>query len=225
MDRITLLASLAKDANSLVDVGCDHGYVAIKALNEYNVKKAYLLDVNEAPLNNAKKNVTDKNLDSRCTFILSDGLKSYDSETETLIIAGMGGMLISKIIQDSFDKVKKFSHIILEANNEVDKLRGFLINSGFKFTNEHLILDGKRHYEIIEGTYIYDEKPKYTLLDMKYGPFIRKENSLLFQEIIAKRKKLLNDALSKATDEVSKSKIRVELAFILMLEGEMNAKN
>ena len=37
MDRIELIASLAKDANSLVDCGCDHGYTAIKALDRKSV--------------------------------------------------------------------------------------------------------------------------------------------------------------------------------------------
>ena len=54
MDRIELIASLAKDANSLVDCGCDHGYTAIKALKSYNVSHCYLLDINEGPLNNAR---------------------------------------------------------------------------------------------------------------------------------------------------------------------------
>ena len=144
MSRIELLASLNKDANSLVDVGCDHGYVAIKAIKEYNAKHAYLLDVNQLPLESAKKNVSHEGLLDKTDFLLSDGLIKYEGPTDNLVIAGMGGMLITKILSDSLSKAKCFKKVILEANNEVDKLRGFLINNHFVFDDEFIIKDGKK---------------------------------------------------------------------------------
>lgn len=224
MDRITLLASLTKDANSIVDVGCDHGYVAIKALEEYGVKHAYLLDINEQPLENARKNVINKHLEDRTTFLLSDGLVSFSGEMDTLVIAGMGGVLISSILDKSLEKAKQFKKIILAPNNEVDKLRTYLISHHFIFDDEDLIKDGKKCYEII--TCHFDDKVKgqYSLLDMKFGPILRKKESKLFDEQIAKRQAMLNECLKKANDEVGKSKIKVELAFIAMLRGTRNGK-
>ncbi len=224
MDRITLLASLTKDANSLVDVGCDHGYVAIKALEEYGVRHAYLLDVNEAPLENARRNVINKNLLTQTTFILSNGLKEFDEEKDTLVIAGMGGILISTILNDSLEKVKKFKRIILAPNNEVDKLRAFLIRNHLVFDDEHLIKDGKKCYEIIVCHYDDKIKTSYSLLDMKFGPILRKKNLPLFAEIIEKKKTLLNECLKKANDEDGKAKIKVELAMIQLLKGAKNGK-
>ena len=224
MSRIELLASLNKDANSLVDVGCDHGYVAIKAIKEYNAKYAYLLDVNQLPLESAKKNVSHEGLLDQTDFLLSDGLIKYEGPTDNLVIAGMGGMLITKILSDSLFKAKCFKKVILEANNEVDKLRGFLINNHFVFDDEFIIKDGKRVYEIIVCHYDDSNNAKYSKLDMKFGPILRRKHPELFMEVISRKKKLLEDCLMKVNDEVGKSKIKIELSLIQLLLGEINGK-
>lgn len=220
MDRIELLASLAKDANSLVDCGCDHGYTSIKALKSYNVNHCYLLDINDGPLNNAKANVSKENLLDKCDFILSDGLKEFNDDADVLIVAGMGGLLISKILLDDYEKAKKFKKIIIDAHSEIDKLRANLISKYFVFDNEILIQDGKHNYVIIEGHFDPQKRMKYNLLDMKFGPVLRRNQTPLFKEIITKKKEHFKECLKKATDEVSKSKLRIELAYIQMLEGD-----
>lgn len=224
MNRLELLASLAKDANSLVDCGCDHGYTAIKALKSYNVGFCYLLDINEGPLNNAKENIKKENLTDKCKFILSDGLKNFNDTADVLVLAGMGGLLISNIITSSFEKCKKFKKIIIDAHSEIDKLRGNLINNHFVFDNEHLIKDGKHNYVIIECHYDENSKVKYDLLDMKFGPILRKNRTELFNEMIKSKKEHFTSCLKKATDDVSKSKLTIELAYIKMLEGEQDGK-
>lgn len=224
MNRLELLASLAKDANSLVDCGCDHGYTAIKALKSYNVGFCYLLDINEGPLNNAFENIKKENLLDKCEFILSDGLKEFDNTADVLVIAGMGGVLISNIISSSFDKVKKFKKLIIDAHSDNDKLRTYLISNHFAFDNEHLIKDGKHNYVIIECHYDENSKVKYDLLDMKFGPILRRNRTELFNEMIKSKKEHFTSCLKKATDEISKSKLTIELAYIKMLEGEQDGK-
>lgn len=224
MNRLELLASLTKGANSLVDCGCDHGYTAIKALKSYNVGFCYLVDINLGPLNNAKENIKKENLIDKCEFILSDGLKNFNKTADVLVLAGMGGILITNIISSSFDKVKKFNKLIIDAHSDIDKLRAYLISNHFVFDNEHLIKDGKHNYVIIECHYDENSKVKYDLLDMKFGPILRKNKSDLFNEIIKSKKEHFEFCLKKATDEVSKSKIVIELAYIKMLEGELNGK-
>lgn len=219
MDRIELLASLTKDANSLVDCGCDHGYTAIRALKSYNVGHCYLLDINEGPLNNARSNVSKENLLDKCDFILSDGLKNFNHDADVLVIAGMGGLLISDIILNDYEKALKFKKIIIDAHSEIEKLRANLISKYFIFDNEYLIQDGKHNYVIIEGHFDTSKRMKYDLLDMKFGPILRRKQSDLFKEIISTKKAHYTECLKKATDEVSKSKLRIELAYIQMLEG------
>ena len=222
MSRINLLASFCKDANSIVDVGCDHGYVAIKAIKEFNVGHAYLLDVNEMPLENARKNIVANNLVDRTKLILSDGLLNYDDETDTLIISGMGGNLIVDILTKSLSKAKSFKRVILQANTDVDRLRGFLINNKFIFDDEEIIKDGKKIYEVIVCHHDDKDNTLYSKLDMKFGPILRKKKSPLFLDVVNQKKVFFESCLTKATDDYSKSKIKIELALISLLLGEIN---
>lgn len=224
MDRITLLASLAKDASFLVDVGCDHGYVAIKALKEYNVGYACLTDINSQPLEQAKKNVLANNLTDRVSFLLSNGLEAFDGNMDTVIIAGMGGFTIKDIMKNSLDKFKHFKKIILSPQSEQEGLRKFLIDNRFSFDYETMIKDDRKYYEVIVCHYDHNSTKKYSLLDYKYGPILKDSNDEAFIEYITRRESMLKDYLTKASDEVSKSKLKVELACLLMLRGYRNGK-
>ena len=63
MNRIDLIASLAKNSNCVLDVGCDHAYVLIKALLDYNCKRGIASDINMGPLNTALQNIKQKDLE------------------------------------------------------------------------------------------------------------------------------------------------------------------
>ena len=62
MKRIGILASLTKGYDTICDIGCDHAYVILEALNKYDVKYAYAIDVNLEPLERAKTNIKKANL-------------------------------------------------------------------------------------------------------------------------------------------------------------------
>ena len=101
----------------------------------------------------------------------------------------MGGLLISNIILNDYEKVIKFKKIIIDAHSEIEKLRANLISKYFVFDNEILIQDGKHNYVIIEGHFDLSKRMKYDLLDMKFGPVLRQNQTPLFKEIIRTKKK------------------------------------
>ena len=63
----------------------------------------------------------------KCDFILSDGLKNFNEEADVLVIAGMGGLLISNIILNDYEKEIKFKKIIIDAN--IDRTNNVIIDS------------------------------------------------------------------------------------------------
>jgi len=90
--RLNFIASLIdKNTNILLDIGTDHGYLIKKAFDNGKIRKAIATDINELPLNNAKNNLTNYNVE----FILTDGFKGVKSEFDLVVIAGMGGNLNS----------------------------------------------------------------------------------------------------------------------------------
>ena len=97
MNRISEIAKLCSGTNRLLDVGCDHGYVIIDAILKYNVKYAIGTDINPQPLENARLNIIKNNLLDKTSLILTDGIKDVNLDFDTVVIAGMGALLIKKI--------------------------------------------------------------------------------------------------------------------------------
>ncbi len=137
--------------NSLIDVGTDHGYLLCE-LHNIGFDRLLGIEVNQGPLKNAQKTINKNNMQDTTVLRLSDGLKkvSYEeSQTyENIVIAGMGGNLISKIIEQDIDKFQNIN-IILQPNNNEPKLRRFLFENGFEIILEKIIEDNQKYYYII----------------------------------------------------------------------------
>lgn len=202
MNRIDYITSLATGYNSLADVGCDHAFISIKALKDYGVKKAYALDINDGPLENARMNVKSNGLEDNIEIIKSDGLTNLNDAVECIIIAGMGGVLISKIINDSLEKVNHSKRLILSPNNEEAILREYLSNNGFKISDEHIIEDSGHYYEIIEAIPLENEK--ISNIDILFGPILRKKKDDLFIKKYSKKLDVLESSLTKCNESSKK---------------------
>ena len=85
MDRLNLIASLSSGAKILCDVGCDHAYALEMALTKYDVLRGIASDINEMPLENAKKTLSKANLLDRVDFVLSNGFKNINPGDNKLI--------------------------------------------------------------------------------------------------------------------------------------------
>lgn len=197
MNRLEFIASLTKGYDTLCDIGCDHGYICIDAIKHYGVKKAYALDINEGPLKNALNNINDANMSDKIEVILSDGLKNFSYYADLYLISGMGGNLIKKIIEASFDKFKKAKAIIIEANNYENIIRQYLFENGFKITSEFIIKDAGHYYEIMIFEY---EKCEFNDLDILFGPILRKEKTPIFMEKYEHKLAVLKQNLNNASD-------------------------
>lgn len=202
MNRIDYITSLATGYKSLADVGCDHAFISIKALKNYGVKKAYALDINDGPLENARMNVKSNGLEDNIEIIKSDGLTNLNDVVECIIIAGMGGVLISKIINDSLEKVNHSKRLILSPNNEEAILREYLSNNGFKISDEHIIQDAGHYYEIIEAIPLENEK--ISNIDILFGPILRKKKDDLFIKKYSKKLDVLESSLAKCNESSKK---------------------
>ena len=107
MNRLDLIASYTKGSKVVCDIGCDHAYALVKAINDYGVEKGIAADINEGPLNNAIKSIKSNNLENHVKAILSNGFDSILDDFDTAIISGMGGILIKEILTKGLFKIKK----------------------------------------------------------------------------------------------------------------------
>ena len=103
MDRIKELVNYIEGFEYLADVGCDHGYLIVEAFKKYNLKQAIAIDNKKGPLSQAIENIKTYEFNSEVIYSLSSGIKEINELTDVVVIAGMGGMLISDILNDGID--------------------------------------------------------------------------------------------------------------------------
>ena len=100
--RLKTLATLIRDGAVLADVGTDHAYLAIYMLSEGRITFAHLSDINEEPLNRARRNVSLYSFSDRVDFHLTNGARDLAGLGITdYAIAGMGGETIVKILEQA----------------------------------------------------------------------------------------------------------------------------
>ena len=192
--RIDTLASLAKGYARIADIGCDHGYTIKLAIEKYDVKYAYAIDINEKPLEKAKETLKKAALQSKVSFFLGDGLSGFTGNFDCAIISGMGGRLIEGILEKSQAKFLGKA-LILEPQSENYLVRKWLMANGFKIELELALMENGKYYEIIKAI---PGKMELDSLDLKYGPFLRREKNEAFIKHYEALANKLNNAYLKS---------------------------
>ena len=200
MKRIDLIASLAKGSHIICDIGCDHAYTVIKAIKNYGVSYAIASDINDGPLEIAKKNIIEKGLEDKVKILKSDGFKNINDDFDTVIISGMGGNLIIDILSNALDKIKN-KKLIISANSDFYLVRKYLNNNGFIIDDEYSLIDDNKYYEVacfIPGNI------RYASFELKYGPVLLKKKEEIFINEYKKRLKKLEEYLPTIKDTIQK---------------------
>lgn len=200
MKRIDLIASLAKGSNRILDIGCDHAYTVIKAIKDYGVNYAIASDINDGPLEIAKKNIIERKIEDKVKIVKSDGLKNINDDFDTAIISGMGGNLIIDILSNGLDKIKN-KKLIISANSDFYLVRKFLNNNGFIISDEYSLVDDNKYYEV--SVFIMGDK-KYASFELKYGPILLNKKKDIFINEYKKRLKKLEEFLPTIKDTIQK---------------------
>lgn len=153
-DRLLKIASLVGKNKKIADIGTDHGYIPVYLLNNNKINYAILADVNKGPLENARKEVKHNKLENKVDLRLGSGLEVLKiNEVDEIIIAGMGGILISELLNVKKDVSQSVEKLILQPMQAQSELRKYLYNNGYEIINEVLVKEDFRIYEIIEAKY------------------------------------------------------------------------
>lgn len=146
MGRIEEICSYIDSSENFADIGCDHGYCTLHALKSGKCHSAIIADVSAKSLAKAESLLKGYIEQGRCRSVCCDGLQKIESDCDQVLIAGMGGMEIIKILTEGFIP-KKF---ILQPMKNAQELRKFLIANGCKITADDIFYDNN-YYFIIKG--------------------------------------------------------------------------
>ncbi|HJF20697.1 tRNA methyltransferase [Mammaliicoccus lentus] len=165
--------------NKLADIGSDHAYLPIYAIQNNLVKEAIAGEVVKGPFLSAQKNTELHGLSKSIEIKLGDGLEVVNDTVDVITICGMGGPLIAQILDEGKEKLIHYPDLILQANIHALPIRQVLQKLGYNIEAEQLIKDKKHIYEIIVA-----KKGKMQLSEneLKFGPKLMIEKDELFYE-------------------------------------------
>lgn len=149
-ERLLTIAEMIEKGETVADIGTDHGYLPIYLLLEEKIPSAVLTDISGGSLGKAKINCAEYLSEQSISLREGDGLEVISpGEVDTVVMAGIGGLLIKEILDWDLYKSKSFKKLILQPRNNGGALRKFLKLKGFNIDELRIVPEGERFSEIM----------------------------------------------------------------------------
>lgn len=148
--RLLSVGNMVTASYRFVDVGCDHGFLAIYLIGR-GAPCGIASDVRPGPLSAAKEHIKEAGLLNVIETRLCDGIKGIKvGEGESLIIAGMGGPLILKILAGNAEVRDSMKEIIIEPQSMIKQVREGLDEQKLFITDEDFVYEDGKYYPVIK---------------------------------------------------------------------------
>jgi len=149
-ERLKAIADFVPKNSIVGDVGTDHGYLPVYLIENGIAKKVIGTDISPNSLQKIIQLVESKGLKNRIDIRLGNGLEVFKPfEIDTLVISGMGGLLIRDILDANKEITTSITNFILQPNIASRELREYLYDNNFEIIDEKLVKEFDKFYEII----------------------------------------------------------------------------
>lgn len=169
--RLRAIVNFCDKNKIIADIGTDHGFVPNFLYEEDINRKIIATDISLNSLNKAIEFTELRGNKGKIENIVCNGLEKIPP-VDQIIIAGMGGILISKILDRDFEKARQAEKLILQPMQQVDYLRKFLYDKGFKILDEKIVFEDNKFFHIIVANY-KAIKEEYRDIDLKVSKLLR----------------------------------------------------
>lgn len=200
--RLETVASFVPKGSRLADVGTDHGYVPIYLALQNQISHGIAMDVRSGPLDRAREHVTRYGLNDRIELRLSDGMKELRAgEADTVVIAGMGGELMMRILEEGSHVRDSVLTWILSPQSDFFKVRQYLQEQGFCIDEETMLADEGKYYTVMKvsrGLMRYERE-----IELKYGKHLLDSRHPVLKSFLEKELRLTGGILGRLDEQES----------------------
>jgi tRNA (adenine22-N1)-methyltransferase len=152
--RLLRVASFVPEGAYIADVGSDHAQLPLFLLEEKRIIGAEAIENKEGPYERMSRAVGLSPFRDQIALSLSDGISCLNEKVDTVVLAGMGGRLILRILQAGQAKLGSVRYLVVDAHNERPLLIGEL---------------GKSSYRLAKASFFYDEGIPYDVMLFEKG--------------------------------------------------------
>lgn len=194
--RLAVIAGYVPKGSAIIDVGTDHAYLPIFLVQRGICPRAVGVDVHAGPFRSAIEQVKSQGLQERIRIYLGDGLQPVDPrEGNVVVVAGMGGTTIIDILQAGERVLAHVNRLILQPMVAGGALRLWLLQHGWAITDEQLVEDDGRIYEICVSERGAQPIPSEIMLEL--GPCIVAKKDPLLPKLVENRVEALESVLTQ----------------------------
>lgn len=209
------------------DIGCDHAYVSIALVERNLAKKVIAMDVRKGPLKIAAKNIAEYGMQDAIELRLSDGMEKLASgEVNTIIVAGMGGLLMRSILKQGLDRLcddrlgntgKHFAAggtdrpvLVLQPQSDLREVREFLLKYAYCIEQEKMLIDEGKYYTVIRAVpgkenENADTNNYYNEAELQYGRYGLQHKDMVLYDFLQKEAAVLETINQKLEATVAKA--------------------
>lgn len=217
-ERMKAVAAMVTNGNVVADVGTDHGYIPIRLVQKGYIQRAIAMDINEGPLQRAQDNIKNHKLEKQIETRLSDGVAKLEvGEADTIVIAGMGGELIMRILTEGREVCRGAKELILQPQSDIQKVRQFLREQSYRIIDENMIYEDGKYYFVmkvipVETDLTWEKlQETATIACDRYGPLLLKNGNPILRKYLVKEHQKLEQIEGELEKQASSEAILLRL--------------
>lgn len=210
--RLQTVSDHVEPGSRLADIGSDHAYLPIHLAKNHIIEYGVVGEVAKGPLSNAISEIQKDHLLDVLNPRLADGLAAIQAgdNINAITIAGMGGNLITHILEEGQAKLTGQEKLILQPNVGEPVVRRWLMSHQYRIFAEQILEEDDHIYEIITAK--KSAAPvTYSERELKFGPFLLKEKSPVFVAKWQEEIGLLQRVIRNMHDAVNPDTAKIQL--------------
>ena len=180
---------LEPGSGRVIDVGSDHGFIAVRSLEEGVAGSVVCTEIHKGPAKKSEEALISAGFGDRSEVFITDGLKGVPLKAgDIVVIAGMGGLniidILSRALKDNGHLVMENVTFVLQPQKSNEIVRNYLAKTGFVFEDESVCYDRDIFYNCMRVVFRGICK---TLTDEEacYGPVLLRKNDEGDSEVAA----------------------------------------
>jgi len=186
--RLAAIAAMIPPSDRVIDVGTDHGQIPAFLLENHRVPRVIATDIHEGPAETARKYLRRQGVIRNAEVIRTDGLHGVaPQEGDTIVISGLGGLEMIRILQEAFATEKDVPtgiRLVLQPQRSAEELRQYLCVAGFAIDDETVVTDRDKFYVILLVTYTAIPYPELGIEEAVLGPILLRRSSTEIEEYL-----------------------------------------
>ncbi|HOO22894.1 MAG TPA: class I SAM-dependent methyltransferase [Clostridia bacterium] len=168
--RLKTILNEIHNAETLADIGCDHGKLIVSAILSGRAKKGIAVDISADSLKKTKILAERYNVEDKIDCLTGDGFLPIKNEVSVAVIAGLGARETAKILSGK-DIASKY---ILVPHQDTPVLRRYLMENSFFVDKDFTVKEGRHYYSVIvarKGSNNYSDAEIYLGKNIPESPY------------------------------------------------------